>query len=112
MPARRHRAAWPDILDGVREALALVLDSARWFIAAVGRSTRGISRRPTGSEPPRSAADVVPFTDFWMIVNEALFGTPPVVIEPAVRGLRERWATVLDLPPGAQAGPAQVGRPA
>ena len=30
--------------------------------------------------------DDVPFADFWLIVNEALFDQPPRLIEPAVSG--------------------------
>jgi len=44
----------------------------------------------------------VPFADFWLIVNDALFGQPPRLIEPAVRVLQKRWSAILDLPPGAR----------
>jgi hypothetical protein len=45
---------------------------------------------------------VVPFADFWLIVNEALFGQPPR-LAPAVSALRQRWSAILDLPPPAAA---------
>ena len=90
-----------DVLDGLRAPLALVLDSARWFITVCGalyaRHFRDAYRR-------RAAAlgtDVVPFADIWMLVNEAL-ADPQKLIEPAVRALRERWSVILDLSPGAR----------
>jgi len=91
-----------DILDGVREALALVLDSARWFMAEVGQEYAQHFEEVFRQRAAALGSDVVPFTDFWILVNEALFGTPPVVIEPAVHSLRQRWAEILDLPPGAR----------
>src|SRR6185437_1122010 len=91
-----------DVLDGVREALALVLDSARWFMAEVGQEYAQHFEEAFRQRSAALGSDVVPFTDFWIMVNEALFGTPPVVIEPAVRALLQRWETVLDLPPGAR----------
>ncbi|HET7017806.1 MAG TPA: amino acid adenylation domain-containing protein, partial [Streptosporangiaceae bacterium] len=91
-----------DVLDGVREALALVLDSARWFMAEVGQEYAQHFEEAFRQRAAALGSDVVPFTDFWIMVNEALFGTPPVVIEPAVQALRQRWAAILDLPPGAR----------
>ena len=91
-----------DILDGVRDALALVLDSARWFMAEVGQEYAQHFEEAYRQRSAALGSDVVPFTDFWILVNEALFGMPPVVIEPAVQELRRRWAAVLNLPPGAR----------
>ncbi len=91
-----------DVLDGIRDALAMVLDSARWFMAEVGQEYAQHFEEAFAQHAAALGTDIVPFTDFWILVNEALFGTPPVVIEPAVRALLERWAMVLDLPPGAR----------
>ena len=91
-----------DALDGIRAALALVLDSARWFTTAVGAL---YVRHFDEAYRQRAAAlgtDNVPFADFWLIVNEALFDQPPRLIEPAVSALRQRWAAILDLPPDAR----------
>ena len=91
-----------DTLDGIRATLALVLDSARWFMAECGALYR---RHFSEAYRQRAAAlgtDVVPFNDFWLIVNDNLFGEPPPVIEPAVSALRQRWSAILDLPPGAR----------
>jgi amino acid adenylation domain-containing protein len=90
-----------DVLDGIRHALALVLDSARWFMAEVGQEYAQHFEEAFRQRAAGLGSDAVPFTDFWILVNEALFGTPPAVIEPAVRELLQRWAAVLDLPPGA-----------
>jgi amino acid adenylation domain-containing protein len=91
-----------DAIDGIRSALALVLDSARWFTAECGAL---YERHFDEAYRQRAAAlgtGTVPFADFWMFVNEALFGEPPPVIEPAMRALRQRWSAILDLPPGAR----------
>ena len=89
-------------MDGIRSALALVLDSARWFTAECGAL---YERHFDEAYRQRAAAlgtGTVPFADFWLFVNEALFGEPPPVIEPAMRALRQRWSAILDPPPGAR----------
>ncbi|HEX9031855.1 MAG TPA: lantibiotic dehydratase, partial [Streptosporangiaceae bacterium] len=91
-----------DALDGIRAALELILDSSRWFTTACGEL---YARHFDEAYRQRAAVlrtDAVPFADIWMIVNEALFGQPPRLIEPAVRALRERWSAILELPPGAR----------
>ncbi len=89
-------------LDGLREPLALVLDSARWFTAACGALYERHFEAARAQRAAQLGGDAVPFADLWLIVNDALFGQPPAVIEPAVRELRERWAAILELPPGAR----------
>jgi len=85
-------------MDGMRDALGLVLDGARWFTGACaavyGRTFDEAYRQRRAA----LGTDVVPFADFWLIVNEALFGQPPRLIESTVDDLRRRWAAVLDLP--------------
>ena len=88
-------------LDGIRAALALVLDCARWFTAACGAL---YARQFEEAYRQRAAAlgtGVVPFTDFWLLVNDALFDEHGKHIEPVVRELRQRWSALLDAPPGA-----------
>jgi amino acid adenylation domain-containing protein len=90
-----------DILDGLRAPLALVLDSARWFITACGAL---YTRHITEAYRQRAAVlgtGTVPFADIWMLVNDAL-AEPLNLIEPVVRELQQRWSAVLDLPPGAR----------
>ena len=90
-----------DALDGMRAALALVLDSARWFTTACGAL---YARHFEEAYRQRAAAlgtGIVPFADIWLIVNDALFD-PPQFIEPVVRTLGQRWSAILDLPPGAR----------
>ncbi len=91
-----------DALDGIRAALALVLDGARWFITTSGAL---YARHFDDAYRQRAAAlgtGIVPFADLWLIVNDVLFDQPPPLIEPAVRALRQRWSAILDLPPGAR----------
>jgi hypothetical protein len=89
-------------LDGIREALALVLDSARWFTTACGalyqQHFEEVYRQRAGAH----GTGTVPFADFWLLANDVLFAQPPKLIEPAVRELQQRWSAVLDLPPGAR----------
>jgi amino acid adenylation domain-containing protein len=91
-----------DTLDGIRDALALVLDGARWFTAACGAVFARHFEEAYRQRADVLGTDVVPFADFWLIVNEALFGQPPRLIEPAVSALRQRWSTILDLPADAR----------
>jgi amino acid adenylation domain-containing protein len=89
-------------LDGIRAALALVLDSARWFAADCGER---FARHFDEVYRQRAAAlgtDAVPFADFWLLANDALFDRAPGLIEPAVVELRQRWSQVLGLPPGTR----------
>lgn len=91
-----------DIFDGIRAALALVLDSARWFTTTIGAL---YARHFDEAYQERAAAlrtDVVPFADIWLLTNESLFDQPPKILEPAVQGLAQRWSAVLDLPLGAR----------
>ena len=91
-----------DAVDGIRDALGLVLDSARWFTAVTGAL---YARRFTEIYRERSAAlgsATVPFAEFWLLANDALFDQPPPMVEPAVRALQQRWAAILGL--GADQG--------
>ena len=92
----------PDALDGAREALGLVLDSARWFTAVTGAL---YARRFGEIFAERSAAlggGPVPLAEFWLLANDALFDQPPPLVEPAVRALQQRWAAILGLPSDQQ----------
>lgn len=86
-----------DVLDGARDALGLVLDSARWFTAVCGAL---YARRFTEVYRERAAAlgsDAVGLAEFWLLANDALFDQSLQLIEPAVRGLQQRWARILGL---------------
>jgi amino acid adenylation domain-containing protein len=91
-----------DTLDGIREALALVLDSARWFATACGAIYARHFDEAYRQRAAMLGTDVVPFADFWLIVNDALFRQPPWLIEPAVSALQQRWSAILDLPAGGR----------
>jgi amino acid adenylation domain-containing protein len=90
-----------DTLDGIGAALALVLDSARWFMAECGALYERHFREAYRQRAAALGTDIVPFSDIWLLVNDALFD-PPQLIEPAMRALRERWSAILDLPPGSR----------
>jgi len=87
-------------LDGVRAALALVLDSARWFTAAGA----ALYAHVLGDIHRRLAdgAGVVPFTDFWLRAGDLLFEPPASLTGSLVAELQRRWAGVLSLPEGAR----------
>lgn len=91
-----------DTLDGIREALALVLDSTRWFIGACAELYTGHFEKAYRDRAAALGTDVVPFAEFWLMVNDGLFRQSPVVIQPAVRALQERWSAILDLPAGSR----------
>ena len=88
-----------DSLDGIREALALVLDSARWFTIACAAEYTGHFEAAYRKRAAELGTDVVPFADWWLLESDALYRERPAFIEPAVRELRRRWAMLLDLPP-------------
>jgi amino acid adenylation domain-containing protein len=90
-----------DVLDCLRAPLALVLDCARWFSAACAALYTQHFDEAYRQRAAALGTDVVPFADFWLIVNDALFD-PPQLIEPVLRSLRERWLAMLDLTPGAR----------
>ena len=91
-----------DTLDGVRDALALVLDSARWFTGACADIYRQHFDEAYRERAAVLGTGTVPFADLWLIVNDALFDQPPRIVEPAVSQLLQRWSAILDLPAGAQ----------
>ena len=91
-----------DSLDGVRSALALVLDAARWFTAACAALYTQHFEEAYRQRAAALGTDVVPFADFWLFVNNAVFDKPSQLLRPAVAALRERWLAVLDLPPNAR----------
>lgn len=89
-------------LDGMRAALALVLDSARWYTAAGA----ALYRRYFGELYRRRAAEpgtaVVPLADFFTRAREVLFRPPTRLTAPLAASLQRRWADVLDLPADAR----------
>jgi amino acid adenylation domain-containing protein len=87
-----------DTLDGIRDALALVLDSARWFVGACAELFMSHFDEAYRRRAAALGTDVVPFADFWLIVNDGMFHQSQLLIEPAVKALRERWSAILDLP--------------
>ncbi|MFI7426808.1 amino acid adenylation domain-containing protein [Micromonospora sp. NPDC049836] len=91
-----------DTLDGIREALALVLDSARWFVGACAEVYTGQFEAAYRKRAAALGTDVVPFADFWLLVNDALFHRAPTLIQPAVAALQEHWSAILDLPEGSR----------
>jgi acyl carrier protein len=97
-----------DSLDGIRGALALVLDGARWFTATCGELYRRHFDQAWAERARTLGTKSVPFSDFWLIINASLFDQPPELIRPAMRELRERWSAILDLPAG---DPPAGGRP-
>ncbi len=89
-------------MDGIRDALSLVLDSARWFTAEVGAHYLALFEDAYRERAAALGSEVVPFGDFWLLVNAELFGQPPKVIKPAEEALWQRWAEILDLRPDAR----------
>jgi hypothetical protein len=91
-----------DSLDGIRDALAMVLDGARWFTTACGEAYTQHFNEVYAERAHALGSATVPFSDFWLMINSALFDQPPDLIRSAMRGLRERWSAILDLPPHAR----------
>ncbi len=91
-----------DAFDGVRAALALVLDSARWYMATIGAVYKKVFQNIYDQRAAQLGSDVVPFTDFWLMANESMFGQPPRLIEPVVAEVGERWSAILDVPASAR----------
>jgi amino acid adenylation domain-containing protein len=100
-------------MDGVRDALALVLDSTRWFVAACAdayaRHFEEVYRRRAAALVANGSArkladgtDVVPLADLWLLSNDALFDQPPWLIEPVVSAVQQRWSTILGLSAGGR----------
>jgi hypothetical protein len=91
-----------DTLDGIRAALALVLDSARWFLGACAEMYTGHFEAAYRKRAAALGTGVVPFADFWLLVNDALFHRAPALIQPAVTALQAHWSAILDLPEGSR----------
>jgi hypothetical protein len=91
-----------DTLDGIGEALALLLDSARWFTIACGAEYARYFEAAYRQRAAELGSDVVPFADWWLLEGDAVFDERPPFLEPVRRELRQRWAKLLELPPGAR----------
>jgi hypothetical protein len=91
-----------DTLDGIREALALLLDSARWFTIACGAEYARHFEAAYRQRAAELGTDVVPFADWWVLENDTLSNERPAFLQPVLRELWQRWATLLELPPGAR----------
>jgi hypothetical protein len=89
-------------LDGIREALALVLESARWFTIACGAAYTRHFEATFRQRADELGTDVVPFADWWVLEHDALFYERPPFIEPVLRELWQRWARLLELPADAR----------
>jgi hypothetical protein len=74
-----------DALDGIREALALVLDSARWFTIACGAAYAQHFEAAYRQRASELGTDVVPLADWWVLETDALFRERPPFLEPVVR---------------------------
>ncbi|HET6209496.1 MAG TPA: hypothetical protein VFD94_03895, partial [Jatrophihabitans sp.] len=84
-------------LDGVRDALGLVLDAARWFTAECGARYAELFEQVYRQRAAELGSAAVPLADLWLITNDSLFTMPPELIQPAVRALQERWSAILGL---------------
>jgi hypothetical protein len=91
-----------DTQDGKREALALVLDIARWFTIACGTAYARHFEAAYRQRASELGTDVVPFADWWVLETDAIFRERPPFLEPVVRELGQRWTRLLELPPDAQ----------
>ncbi len=91
-----------DTLDGIREPLALVLDSARWFTIACGAAYARHFEAAYQQRAGELGTDVVPFADWWALEGDAISRERPPFIEPVLRELWQRWAMLLELPPDAR----------
>ena len=78
-----------------------MLDTARWYTSASARLYERYFEEAYRQRAAALRTDVVPFADFWLMVNDALFDQMRELTEPAVEELRQRWTAILDLPPGA-----------
>ncbi|MBB4962604.1 non-ribosomal peptide synthetase [Micromonospora polyrhachis] len=86
-------------LAGIRGALALVLDSARWFTAAGATLYQRLFTDLYRRRAAELGTEVVPFADFWLLAGEALFHPPARLRTLLTNALHRRWADVLALPP-------------
>jgi len=91
-----------DTLDGIREALALVLDSARWFTVACGTAYARHFEAAYRQLASELGSDAVPLADWWVLENDAILHERPPFIQAVLRELWGQWAMLLELPAGAR----------
>lgn len=85
----------PALLGTLWPVLSLLLESARWFTFAGAALFRRACAERYRELAARHGRAEVPFADFWLWANDILFDLPEKLIAPVVRGLQERWATIL-----------------
>ncbi|MEU6073739.1 amino acid adenylation domain-containing protein [Micromonospora sp. NPDC047074] len=87
-------------LDGIRAALGLVLDSARWFTAAGATLYQRLCTEIYRRRAAELGTGTIPLADFWLLAGEALFHPPERLTALLTAALHRRWADVLALPAG------------
>jgi amino acid adenylation domain-containing protein len=87
-------------LDGVRDALALVLDAAEWFTAAAAALFHRAFLDIFKARVEQTGQPEVSLADFWLLAGDILVTPPPELTAALSRALQLRWGRVLDLPAG------------
>ncbi len=84
------------LLDGIRDALGIVLDGARWFTAATAALYSRLLRGVFDARALDLGGTTVPFSEIWLLATDLLFEPADDVIRPLTRALARRWAAVIE----------------
>jgi hypothetical protein len=91
-----------DLLDELRAPLAIVLDTARWFLAETGAELERDLKARYQSLSSRSGA-AVPLCDLVLASGDVLNGMPGTAVERVGADLLARWAELLSTASGTPA---------
>ena len=85
-------------MDNMADALALVLDSARWFTGAAAALVRRGFADAYQQRVAELRTEAVPLADVWLLAGDVVFTPPPQLLTTLTRAVQRRWAQVLGLP--------------
>jgi hypothetical protein len=90
----------PALAASLGPALSLILDAARWLTAEAA-DVYLVALNDIYDRLARRTGPVVPFASYWFNVHHLMFQEDETPLVELLTGrLRERWASVLPVPPG------------
>nr|QEO74491.1 hypothetical protein [uncultured bacterium] len=98
----------PEIIEALGGPLSLLLTGARWLTFKAAELCLQTLRGIYDEMAREMGSPVIDAASFWMRAQPLLFAEENSLLRTAESLFQERWAGILDLPPGAAASPTSV----
>ena len=90
----------PELLESLAPALSLVLASTRWLTHEIACEQRKMFAEVYADLVEETGSSTVSAISFWERVGPQVYSENPVIINGVVKALQDRWAEILNIPPG------------